>query len=77
MAGVNERGVRMKAKQRVHCDQCAMVSINGIACHEHGCPNERSRWDAETQTWVKQRECFDCGCTVDADDACCSAEEVV
>lgn len=20
-------------------DQCTMVSINGVACHGHGCPN--------------------------------------
>jgi hypothetical protein len=27
--------------RRVHCDQCEMLAINGIACHEHGCPNSR------------------------------------
>lgn len=60
-------------KVRVSCDQCQMLSINGFPCHETGCPNSRSRWDADSQTWIKQRKCFDCGCTVDADDLCCSA----
>lgn len=22
-----------------HCEQCEMVSINGLACHETGCPD--------------------------------------
>ena len=59
--------------QRVSCDQCQMLRINGIPCHETGCPNMGARWDAEQQGWVKQRKCFDCGSTVDADDPCCSA----
>ncbi len=61
--------------QPIHCDQCEMLSINGVACHESGCPNQGARWDIEQQTWIKQRECFECGCTVDADDPCCSAQE--
>lgn len=54
----------------MHCDQCEMLSINGVPCHETGCPNSRSRWDGER--WIKQRECFECGCAIDADEPCCS-----
>lgn len=25
----------------VKCSQCAALVINGVACHETGCPNER------------------------------------
>lgn len=25
----------------VRCSQCAAVAINGVPCHERGCPNER------------------------------------
>lgn len=25
------------------CDQCEMLSINGVACHETGCPNADKR----------------------------------
>ncbi len=57
----------------IACDQCAMCSINGVPTHEHGCPNLKSRWDADQRIWIKQRKCFTCGCDVDADDACCNA----
>jgi hypothetical protein len=58
------------------CDCCEMVSINGVACHEHGCPNIGARWDADAELWIpKMRECFECGCTVDADAPCCSDVE--
>jgi urease accessory protein UreF len=31
-------------KYRVHigCSQCAAMVINGVACHETGCPNARA-----------------------------------
>ena len=35
------------------CDQCEVVMINGVRCHETGCP---SAWRDET------RECSHCGC---------------
>ena len=54
----------------MNCDQCEMLSINGHACHEIGCPNCNARWDGDS--WIKQRTCFECGCTVDVDASCCS-----
>jgi len=60
-------------ENHVSCDSCEMLSINGVACHETGCANTHSRWDAESQDWIKQRKCLECGCTVDADDPCCNA----
>ena len=60
---------------QMSCDQCQMLSINGVPCHETGCPNTHSRYDADSSEWIKQRKCFDCGCTVDADELCCSGEE--
>lgn len=36
-----------------NCNGCQMISINGIACHETGCPD----------AWRDQpKECFECGC---------------
>lgn len=55
------------------CDSCEALVINGVYCHETGCPNTHSRYDAESDSWIKQRKCFECGCTVDASDLCCSA----
>ena len=63
-------------KLRMSCNQCQMLGINGVPCHETGCPNMRARWDAESGEWIKQRKCFVCDCTVDADEPCCSEEEV-
>jgi hypothetical protein len=37
----------------MNCRSCEMVSINGVACHEIGCP------DAWKDHLVA---CFDCGC---------------
>lgn len=28
---------------RVGCSQCVPAVINGVATHEHGCPNKRKR----------------------------------
>jgi len=50
----------------MHCDQCQMLAINGIACHETGCP---SAWKEE------ERECAECGtafCPEHSRDAYCS-----
>ena len=57
---------------RIRCDQCEALMIQGIFCHEPGCPNSSARYDAESGEWIRQRKCFDCGCTVDIDEPCCT-----
>jgi hypothetical protein len=37
--------------ERLHCDACQVLAINGHKCHEHGCPEA---WKDET------RECKNC-----------------
>lgn len=32
----------MKAK-RIRCDQCEVLVINGVICHEFGCPNKNKK----------------------------------
>jgi hypothetical protein len=66
--------IRVGGAKRIRCDQCEACMINGVFCHETGCPNTHSRFDAESGEWVRQRKCFECGCTIDADDPCCNAE---
>lgn len=68
-----KRTLNLDEYRRMSCDQCQMLSINGVACHETGCPNMNARWDRENECWVQQRKCGECGCTVNADDPCCSA----
>lgn len=62
-------------KVRVSCDQCQMLSINGVACHEIGCPNMNARWDVEDEMWIRQYKCFTCGCMADAGSNCCSDDD--
>ena len=40
------------------CDQCEVLTINGVACHETGCPN--SHLDPVTNKPL-ERECDECG----------------
>ena len=37
-----------------YCDSCNVVYINGVKCHEEGCPD----------AWLdSSKDCLDCGCT--------------
>lgn len=42
----------MTEEERIMCDSCEAVTINGVLCHEHGCP------DAWKDSIV---ECWNCG----------------
>lgn len=39
----------MKNKEwlRPICDQCEVLVINNVPCHEHGCPNRDKPWEYE------------------------------
>lgn len=52
------------------CDQCEMLSINRVACHETGCPNSKKTWVEERQEWVLFIECFVCGYEVEEGETC-------
>lgn len=56
-------------RYRVTCDQCEMLSINGHACHEIGCPNMGARWIPD-RGWVHYQECRICGCDVERGENC-------
>lgn len=34
------------------CDQCVSAYINGVFCHETGCPNTFKDFDLDTGTWL-------------------------
>lgn len=34
---------RSDGRYRVRCSQCQALVINGVPCHERGCPNNRKR----------------------------------
>lgn len=41
-------------KARAQCDHCEVLNINGVRCHEHGCPDAWKEY---------KRECGECGCS--------------
>jgi hypothetical protein len=58
----------------IKCNQCEAAMINGVFCHELGCPNSRKTWvDGE---WTKFVECFNCGCDVIAGETCDCQEDM-
>jgi hypothetical protein len=52
------------------CNQCEMLAINGVNCHETGCPNEGKTWSPERQEWVRYNPCPECGSDVEEGQAC-------
>ena len=52
------------------CDQCEMLSINGVPCHETGCPNSKKTWVEDRQEWVRFLPCSICGCDVEVGEQC-------
>ena len=56
------------------CDQCDAAMINGVFCHETGCPNTRKRYDSETDTWKTVYICRECGGEYDPDNGPCCEE---
>jgi hypothetical protein len=54
--------------ETIRCDQCQAAMINGVFCHETGCPNSRKTFvDGD---WVHYVECFYCGCDVVQGEMC-------
>lgn len=60
-------------KRAFRCDQCEALMINGVFCHEAGCPNSRARYDKAEDRWIPQRKCRECGNMVDEGEECCAA----
>jgi hypothetical protein len=57
------------------CDQCEASMINGVFCHERGCPNMGKVW--EDGAWVRYRACFECGCDVREGESCDCMDPVI
>jgi hypothetical protein len=52
------------------CDGCEAAMVNGVLCHEHGCPNKGKIWDAEEQRWIKIVNCPHCDGDVEYGEVC-------
>ncbi len=53
----------------MRCDQCEALMINGVFCHETGCPNTHARY-FEGEGWVKFWTCRACGDEQPIGDPC-------
>lgn len=73
-ASATKAVIRASKMARIRCNQCEALMINGVFCHETGCPNTKARYDADSGEWIKQYKCFTCGCMADEDSNCCSEE---
>ena len=54
--------------EHFRCDQCEALMINGVFCHETGCPNIKAKYI--DGAWVKFYECFECGYEVREGEVC-------
>ena len=52
------------------CNQCEAAMINGVFCHETGCPNSKKTWVEERQEWVRFVDCRSCGADVEQGETC-------
>jgi hypothetical protein len=57
------------------CDQCQLLFINGIACHEFRCPNTWKTWFKDRQQWIQILKCFHCGCPFEESTLCGCREQ--
>jgi hypothetical protein len=54
----------------MRCDQCEMLNINGVNCHETSCPNAKKTWISDREAWVLFVECRECGDDVEVGECC-------
>jgi hypothetical protein len=48
-------------KKTEKCDQCQETMINGVRCHEKGCPNQKHECKGcNTKIPMNQKYCEDC-----------------
>jgi hypothetical protein len=52
------------------CDQCQVISINGLPCHEIGCINSHKIYNHDQSRWVEYIACSDCGYDIENGECC-------
>ena len=52
----------------IPCDQCEVLIIDGVPCHEIGCPNS---WKHPTTGKPYPTPCFECGCDFEPEERPC------
>lgn len=64
---------------KISCEQCDPMMINGTFCHETGCINIGKTFIEGN--WIKFVACWNCGCDVEVGESCdcmdhCEPEEI-
>lgn len=47
---------RFVKRMSISCNQCEALVINGVFCHETGCPNRHKVWDSIEGEWITELE---------------------
>ena len=59
----------------VKCDQCNLIMINGIVCHESSCPNMNKEYI--NGEWIEFYDCSICGYPIKEGEICSCNEEAL
>jgi len=38
------------------CNQCDSYYVNGVYCHEQGCPNQDKVYDKDEERWIEPEQ---------------------
>lgn len=58
----------------MRCNECSALMINGVCCHEIGCPNRNAKY--ESGEWIQYTQCRECGDEVRKGETCNCTEPV-
>lgn len=61
------------------CNQCDSTTVNGVYCHESGCPNQDKKYNHESESWESVYTCAECGSEYDSAESageCCQTLEI-
>lgn len=43
---------------QVYCPRCEALAIQGVPCHERGCPNANEKWEFRGRRNTEYRHCI-------------------
>lgn len=64
------RVIRFLTSLGFTCDQCQVIMINGLFCHESGCVNSHKTYNHTERRWVEYIACSQCGYDVELGEVC-------
>ncbi len=78
MDDINEAALKIiratPTAQAIRCDNCNMMMIQGVPCHEQSCPNAGKKWDVIRECWNWWVDCSECGSEIKEGESCSCCE---